>query len=915
LSAHLSPRRRLELTWRAAAEPGGEGPPLLVAHGAIAVDVERGTLRTNSAWSVRCDRGVARSLALRLDPTEELVALDLDAQPVAIEDSGPAGSTRRTIPLVTPLRPGETRRLSIATRRSIPASGTTRLTLRGLPLEHAIAQSGVLAIARSDDLWVSGNAGRGLRQIDPRTELPPDLRARPATVLAYQFVEQPFELDLTIDPSKPWKRVASQTTLTVDPAFVHEDCWLDYQVSRGRIFEVQVGLPPGLELESVGPETVVAASQGLDEPGADRSRAERILTLVLTPKARDDRSFRIHLTGRQAIDPTGRLRAALFQPLDATFHGGRIALLAARNVAVDLPGDPTEPPLGAALAPAGLAPPEDWPWPAEWSPASTPLAFWLRHEHRLTALPLRVRRLPTTLQHETTLSVQIDRRRLEVRQDVVCQVRYGALNRLEIAVPSGLEGRWELEGDEAIIRSPLGGGDAGEQRYRLVLAREAVDAVRLRFRMRLPLVPPLAPDQPRRLEVPQVRILEGSATATRVQVKADPGIRISAEEGRGWSRSHEEGAWMPDGSAPQVALIAPGDEAGPAVVIATASTSAALPSLLATQLWLRSVQGPEGTVRTMAGYRLEEHGPSLSVALPPGAGWVRARVGGQTLHEVDRLPEPSSYRLLIPADTPPGPVVVTLEYTLPATASARGWEAPRLLDGEVQQTFWELRLPWQKALVGVPEGWVDENTWSWEGLFWGRHPRPDLQLPLSGAAGASMVPPGERAGGSYHAYLFSKPEAPTALRPWIVPRAYLIGICSGLVLGLGWTLMIWRPRGRLALALALAASLIAAVAVETNVTLLVIQSSLVGVALTALAAVLQRLLDRRRMPRPALGESSGLMIPAPGSSQRIEMEVGSEESTIIRRHVGTTVERAPAPSAEGAGDGRQGDVPWGPGEG
>ncbi|MBX6315099.1 MAG: hypothetical protein IRY99_19650, partial [Isosphaeraceae bacterium] len=31
LSAHLSPRRRLELTWRAAAEPGGEGPPLLVA--------------------------------------------------------------------------------------------------------------------------------------------------------------------------------------------------------------------------------------------------------------------------------------------------------------------------------------------------------------------------------------------------------------------------------------------------------------------------------------------------------------------------------------------------------------------------------------------------------------------------------------------------------------------------------------------------------------------------------------------------------------------------------------------------------------------------------------------------------------------------------------------------------------------
>ena len=42
-------------------------------------------------------------------------------------------------------------------------------------------QAGAIGITASGNLFVTGTAARGVRQIDPRTELPVELRARPAT--------------------------------------------------------------------------------------------------------------------------------------------------------------------------------------------------------------------------------------------------------------------------------------------------------------------------------------------------------------------------------------------------------------------------------------------------------------------------------------------------------------------------------------------------------------------------------------------------------------------------------------------------------------------------------------------------------------------------------------------------------------
>ena len=66
---------------------------------------------------------------------------------------------------------------------------------------NAHEQSGAIGIAQNGNLWVGGTPERGLRRIDPRTELPDLLRARPGTSLAYQFVDQPFELTLRVEPA------------------------------------------------------------------------------------------------------------------------------------------------------------------------------------------------------------------------------------------------------------------------------------------------------------------------------------------------------------------------------------------------------------------------------------------------------------------------------------------------------------------------------------------------------------------------------------------------------------------------------------------------------------------------------------------------------------------------------------------
>jgi hypothetical protein len=912
LSAHLTPRPRLDVNWRVEAEPGAQLRPLLSIQGEIAIDIDPGSFRTVSTWSIHSVRGSPRVLYLGLDPADEVLELKFDGHDMPASIETKEGAPRIAISLAEPLRPGLTKSLMMTTRRPIPAAVSPRLTFRGFPLLNAREQSGAIGIAQSGNLWVGGTPERGLRRIDPRTELPELLRKRPGTALAYQFVDQPFELNLRVDPSPPLVHTQGRTTVLLDAGQARVDTWLDYQSAYGRLFDVRVALPRGLELASVGPKEVVETSLLIPEPtdGPPGSRhGSRVLTIRLTPKAREGNGFSLHLTGRQAIDPARPVSVGLFQPREAMSGGGRVAVLAERNLTVDLRSR-AEPADGLdEFRPAVLEPSAEWPWPAGRTASMTaPPALWLRHDGNPPRLPLEVTVHPRTVTSETILLAKIDRHGVEVEQETECIVQFGTMDHLDIEVPAAIQEPWELEGGPVASRAGLGSASAAGRRYRLKLAGEVADRVKLRFRYRLASSPPLLPEQTAELTIPWLRFVEATSASVRASIAAEPAIGLDLK-GTGWVRAEDDASTVvaPDESGLPVRLAltatGTGTEAPPIRLAATTRSLTTLPSLVASRLWLRTIQGLEGDLRVAASYLVESHEGSLSVALPAGAEWSRATVAGETVTQVVPLPDGEGQRIDFPARLANGPIAVELEFTIRDAGTA--WVPPRLVGGLVQQTLWEVRIPGSRAVVGVPEGWTDENNWYWDHYVWKRRPWRTASALAAWASGSPMRPEGadvleDETRGEYHSYLFGRPGPPIALRPWFAARAWLVAVCSGSVLAVGaFMILFWHPPLRLAWAAALAVVLAAATAIRPSVTFLVVQSAMIGVVCTLLTLLMDRLVHRRRRPSAVFGESTPLPTPA-GSSLSRALGAGSDDSTAIRVRPSSTVDHVPNNNSAGS---------------
>ena len=104
LAARLSPRSRIELAWRERADSSVKLPALLSARGDMAIEIERGSIRTRSSWLVSALRGSANLLTLRLDPTEEILDVEVDGKPVQVENRREGGRSVLSIPLSETLR-------------------------------------------------------------------------------------------------------------------------------------------------------------------------------------------------------------------------------------------------------------------------------------------------------------------------------------------------------------------------------------------------------------------------------------------------------------------------------------------------------------------------------------------------------------------------------------------------------------------------------------------------------------------------------------------------------------------------------------------------------------------------------------------------------------------------------------------
>ncbi|WP_169976076.1 hypothetical protein [Tautonia rosea] len=909
IEAMLDARSELEIRWLPRRDEAAPVPPLLTGGGHISLDLSEGALTAQSLWEIQVRRGEVSTLVFLPDPDEEI--LEIESEGRSIPPASTLDGRGRLLSLPRTIRKGESIRIGITTRRSVPElnAETDLATVRfvGHSFEGVIEQTGTLSIGRTDGLRILADPEQGLRRIDPRDLREEIARVRPTILSAFRFANQPFGLQLRVGPMPPMVRVAQRSFANLEPggASATIESWLDYRSVRGQCFRLRVEVPKGLEIDRVGPSEAVSSWDLVRSDESDESTEPAILELTLASALRDGQlaPLRIELGGTVRFDPERPGQLPVFRPLDAGFDGGRLAVAVPPDLDV-APSDGLEAQASADIVPMESSAMLD---PGPWSTASGELprrVLWLRFEAPAAVVPLMLSERAATVSSMIDQLVRVARDGIDVQQDLTLYAPDGELKSVDLAIPADLERAWELV-DRGVIEQeePIPPGPDGLPIRRLTLAQPASGVpIKLRLRFRLQEAGRLVPGQSAAIEIPRIEVLDPRpASPPRVEVAADPGISLRPE-GNGWRRPAEN-QWVtnPDGGAPlpiRQVWVRPSGAAStvrPRFTV-TASAPAELPKSLASRLWLRSEQGADGGVRMVAWFRFDDHGPSLGFRLPYGAELDRVYLDGEPVpsDDLDALERPGMFLLHLPAETARG-VLVGMSYRLPREAAGSRWQPPRLLDGgRVFETLWEVRVPWNQALIGVPQGFTDENVWYWGGYVWKRQPgmTPSELAVWIGGPGSSaetLAPPltGGRIGD--HGYLFSRPGNPGSLNPMVVSRATLVGCCSGVVLLFGLLVLIRHPIRARVLPIVGAAALLCLIFLGPSTSIVVVQSSAVGWLLIAVAILTRRAVELRR-PGPRFGEQSAMgSSPAAsehamgaGASGGSTPLVGSDDSTAIR---------------------------------
>ena len=910
---HLSPRSRLELTWQERDLPGDPLPTVLAARGEVAITVGLDVLETRETWSVAALRGEAHELVVRLEADEEVVALEVDRRPVPSSRRHIDQSTldELVVPLAEPIGLARSAMLIMTTRQPHEpgvSSPSRRFAYQGHPIQDARSQTGVIGVVRSKAIEITPKLGRAIRQIDPRTDLPDAFRGRPDGWLGFEFAAQPFDLDLAVAVVEPRFEVNTRSTISLNADHAAVATTLAGRVWQGRLFEIRVQIPPGLAFQPTEPTAdgpTIHLVQTRDHPDALPDE----LNVTLANPVGPGESFTVPLRGTCSVPEDGPLSIPLFQPIRATVATSEVALVSGTNRRFDLAPETIS---QFVHRDATLDNPVGWTWPQGFDPLQGATVDWLRTDRVAAEVGVQIKTYPKVIRHRSNLTVAVDRQGAAVVDEVSAEVTHGSTATLDISLPPEIPDDWVAEAGETLASEPLDPDPmTGWRRFRLRLT-EPVDSfqVRIRYRIGAGEGASVVGDSrvSHHLKVQPIRVLDGTATGQTIRLLAEVDVSLAARA-PGWS-TQRVGLRGQGDSVQQIrqAFEHPGaPPPEPIELDLTLGKLADLPTLVASRLWLSSTEISGGVIASTAQYRLEAHSRSVVVRLPTGSRWVRGMAGAMELAagDVEQVAA-DLYRIILPAAVATGPVPLRIDSVQDELADDGSWPAPELVDGVVQQSVWELRLLGSRAGVGVPAGWTDENQWYRDGLIWKRQPRrteADLirwltdGLPrLADARGSrprsGPVPTdGFGLGGDSssefdvgnHSYLFSRPGPPSPLRFTTLSRLTVVLICSGPVLLVVMLLLGRRPPPRWLIGCLLALALGLAATVEINTALLVAESSVVGFALAAIAALIHSRLDRRN--RPTDPDSAPLMVVASSPSDLTSTPLRPNEAnepTIIR---------------------------------
>jgi hypothetical protein len=898
--AALRPRSRLEMRWRIAAEQGSDLPPLLGVQGDVAVEVSPDAVRTRTRWSIASLRGVTSLLAVKVDPGDELLDVELDGRAVPLEVAAAKGTGCLRIPLTEALRPGSPpQTLMILSLRRIADRAEPNVPIHAATIADSSLQGGFLGVSQNGSISIEARPARGLQRADPANDLPSILRGRPGTILAYRILDPAFELALNVQPSPAHVEVRTDAIMTVRPGTCAVEARMSFRTTPGRVFEVDFPAMPDEVIETPQPDAAVASSRWKtserSKPGA--TGPSRVLSIQLTEKARESGSFALTLRTRRPLPrEASPFEGRLPFPVGAESLGGRVAVVSTPEIKATL-ADSSLPAAARTFSRIEGPKQANWPWPTDRYIDLDPWPIWLSYEGEPRGLALDLSPQKTSYRSETVLTAQLGRTGVSYQSSVRLEVVGGLLDEFELLVPEGVEGDWSVGGLDIARRYPVQGEPTGERRYRVILAQKGNRMITFQLRYSTKFEAPLSASSPRAGQYAWIRPGSDADGPVRLVCESAPGVSAEIDAG-GWA---EQAIGATTDSRPWGRQFTRLDgSAGLPVFRAVAEPILPMPPLVVSRAHLKTIRGSD-ELRTTASFRVQSLIPSVVIALPVGSRWLQARLDGEPLVDVERA-GPDRYRVAIPSAPERVPRVISIESACPAHASS-SWQYPELVGAEVLESFWTVIVPMSHAVVGTPRRWTDQNTWRWRGYVWMRTPeRGDAELQRwvegKGPGTSDLVgdPPTQYS--NQHAYLFRKSDGLAPLPLLILPRSILLVACSGGVAVIGLALVLMSANRRPIVGLALAMALALAAAWDIDLTLQALLCGVLGFLLTLVAAALQWAVNRRRAGvLGRIATSSAATAPPVAVSVPAIAEEALDGSTAIRARPPAIVDEFDSPSA------------------
>jgi hypothetical protein len=887
------------ISWSKPNRTRDDRANLLEATGQILVRINGYSVTSEATLSVRGHGEAFDRFRIRLPSGAKLVSGDtseyqvvLQEEPQSKNDSKDPKTLEPIVEVRLPEKTVGPITIRLATRQPLEAVRKAQWApLGSFTILEAIRQSGHLGILVAPDLFVSWFPERGIHQVE---EIPESLKTDDSMV-GFAYFAQPCVLRARVMPRKSRISVEPEYLVMTEEKRVDLEATLKYTIDGKKALVLDIDLGDW-QFDSVGPENLVAAD-GVEV------NDEGILSVPLLQPLTG--RVELELKAHRPISPKAKSLSLRFpQPKVSSPGPAAVVVLPADNIQLK-----PDPKALAGLSRQQVAPPMSLPvrqqaplfYRGELSGAVFAADFAVRHREVAIALDSRVTFEGKTAQVVQKLTYQID---YEPCDRLTFELPVELANQKDLTVlldaqpvtlaqppvetkPKPTSQKWTksttkdtkkdqpAQDDKKTIldslpiptprvkNGPIENSASPEStpemttRF-LALKSPRIGTCEISFHYSLP-EREMIPDSSLIRKIPLVLPSEGELSGHRLTVDAPQGVQVSSQS-TDWTLPGNKSA-LRNRSTPEKHLVQ------------TWTTSKRL-AQATLGLFLESRNEPEAIVvrralvqtwldsntrQDRAIFRFSTTRSELELQLP---GIATKDV---TECFVDGRPQSITFttdgHLKIPlvASSTKNEQVLELRYHGPCVRPGRGrfeMKLPSLADGTwTDRLYWQLILPPNEHLLSASSQLIGEHRWQRDGLFWNRRPLLDsasLELWIgSSPSNVFSTDAGYYLLGSFGET--TRVSLYTASRSWIV----LIGSGIALVIGL---VLIYLPWSRHPVSLLIGVIAIAAIGLSwPEPSVLLMQASVLGLAMILLAGLLERTMSRRRRTISVLDSGSSIL--------------------------------------------------------